>query len=444
MTTTRRKLTAGEIKYILDDVKAINGVDKVISQNIYRKIMKTFVSDLKSITIYPSKIDELKKLITYQYYNTQIPPGDSVGIITAQSIGERQTQLTLDTFHSTGITTGTVVTGVPRFSELLNATKKPKNVVTTIYLLEQHKTIQSIKSAVSPYLKHVTVRDVLKDYNIIDTTSRDIWYPAHFILYKDHFDIPDGYDCRVRCTCDNHVLFTHKIFIKDIATCITDAYDDIYCVWSPDIMGILDIWLNTNTIYTTTDDKLDNISPETILNIYIEDVVMQNLYDITVSGVPGITQVSYNKNLKSDVWYIEATGSNLKELLFLDIVDNVHTISNNMWEIYEVLGIEAVRQFMIDEFMNIISVDSYINVRHVELLVDVMLYTGTISSISRYGVHRNQSGPLTKCSFEESVFQFLKAGIYGEIEDITGVSSAIICGKISNVGTGLIDLVYNN
>ena len=88
--------------------------------------------------------------------------------------------------------------------------------------------------------------------------------------------------------------------------------------------------------------------------------------------------------------------------------------------------------------------ESYINIRHIQLLVDVMLYTGSISSISRYGVHKNQSGVLTKCSFEESLDQILKAGVYCEKELINGVSGAIICGKVSNIGTGLCDLIYNS
>eukprot|EP00122_Pirum_gemmata_P018008 Pgem_evm10s16871 len=57
---------------------------------------------------------------------TMIPPGESVGITCGQSLGEKQTQSTLNSFHSAGLTIKTVVTGVPRFSELMSATKEPK------------------------------------------------------------------------------------------------------------------------------------------------------------------------------------------------------------------------------------------------------------------------------------------------------------------------------
>jgi hypothetical protein len=112
-----------------------------------------------------------------------------------------------------------------------------------------------------------------------------------------------------------------------------------------------------------------------------------------------------------------------------------------MWEIYNVFGIEAVRQFLIDEFMDVVSSDgTFVNSSHVELLVDLMVYTGSIISISRYGQKKVGSGPLSKASFEESLENFLKAGLNGEIETTEGVSASIMLGKIPKTGTGIFDL----
>jgi hypothetical protein len=114
-----------------------------------------------------------------------------------------------------------------------------------------------------------------------------------------------------------------------------------------------------------------------------------------------------------------------------------------MWDIYESLGIEAARQFLIDEFMNVVSSDgTYINICHVMLLVDLMTFSGSISSISRYGIKRDQAGPLAKASFEESLDNFLKAGVFGDVESTKGVSASIMCGKRSKIGSGLCDLLY--
>ena len=116
---------------------------------------------------------------------------------------------------------------------------------------------------------------------------------------------------------------------------------------------------------------------------------------------------------------------------------------NNMWEIYNTLGIEAVRQFLINEFNEIIT-SGGINVDkvHLELLADSMTYTGNITSVSRYGIGRNETGPLTKASFEQSLDNMLIAAYKSETEHITSVSSSVILGQCSKIGSGMIDL-YN-
>ena len=98
------------------------------------------------------------------------------------------------------------------------------------------------------------------------------------------------------------------------------------------------------------------------------------------------------------------------EVLALDMVDPVTTESNNMWDILEVLGIEAARQFLLEEFTAVICADTFINKCHIALLADAMTYLGSISAMTRYGVHRNQSGPLTKSSFEECLEESSESG----------------------------------
>ena len=135
---------------------------------------------------------------------------------------------------------------------------------------------------------------------------------------------------------------------------------------------------------------------------------------------------------------------NMKQLLLLDFVDVYNTCSNNMWEVFEIFGIEAVRQFLIDEFMGVVSSDgTYINERHVKLLVDVMTQHGTICSISRYGMKKDNSGPIAKASFEQSLDNFIKASFFSENEQLNGVSSNIMCGKKTNIGTNMCSLIQN-
>ena len=120
---------------------------------------------------------------------------------------------------------------------------------------------------------------------------------------------------------------------------------------------------------------------------YLSDIILPDLENEIICGIDGINDFFYQKDDNNN-WYITTDGSNLHNIMLLDsIIDPSKTISNHMWEIYEIFGIEATRQFLIDEFMNVVSSDgTYINERHVKLLVDVMTQHGVISSISRYGM----------------------------------------------------------
>jgi len=440
-TMSKRIIRTHEIEYVLQDIKPINGIKKDISESIYMKIRKSIVDSLYGKEIYPDILEELRKQITKQYYDSQINPGSSIGILTAQSIGENQTQLQLNSFHSTGISTATVVTGVPRFNELINTTKNPKDVLTTIYLKEEYKTIQEIRDNAGIHIKYITFQDILVKTETLNHTS-DLWYNTFYKLYPEVERRTEYHTHYIRCYLDIESLFIYKLRLQTIGEYINKSYDDILCIWSPNTVGIIDIWLDTSNITLPSHIKSESITENNKIDIYIEHIVIPTIKTVAVNGIKGINHISYTMNPQTNYWIIEASGYNLQDLLAQHFIDATKTVSNHMWEIFDTLGIEATRDFLIQEFTKIISTDTFINNRHVQLLVDVMLYTGSISSISRYGVHKNQSGALTKCSFEESLDQILKAGIYGEREMINGVSGAIICGKISNIGTGLCDLIY--
>lgn len=435
----KRALTKKEIEYVLSDVKPIMGLEKHVALRIHEKITNGIREDLQKASIYPEKIDALKDAITKHYYSTQISPGVSVGIATSQSIGERQTQLALNSFHSTGMTTMTVVTGVPRFNELVNATKNPKSVISTIYFQRTPKTIQEARKHIS-MIKHVRFEQVVKSYST-SRAIKDEWYVCFKYMYPEKYADVRNCNCFVRFHCNLQVLYESRLLLLDVVTRIEESYEGVVCAWSPDELGIVDVWFNTHELKVNTENP--SITKENKVYMFVEEILIPTLYPLSLKGVDGIEEVDFSQTPDKTEWYVDAMGYNLHKLFTLSMVDETRTVSNHMWEILSVLGIEAVREFLIQEFIAVISTESFINLRHIQLLVDVMLFTGDISSISRYGMHKNQSGALTKCSFEESLDQILKAGIHGENEKINGVSGAIITGKLSNIGTGLCDLLYD-
>jgi len=416
----KRALTSSEIQSILDEITPFRCVQQEIAQQICNKAKNEIRPSLETIQVYPEVIPVLKDSIVKQYYKTQMEAGTCVGILTAQSLGERQTQLCLDAFHSTGLTISTVQTGVPRFVELLNATKNPKNVLTTIYTKEPFTTISDLRKAVGSSIVRLTLKDLMTSQTT--STTKKKWHSLFEMIYGTSYR--EG--MYLSYTLDKAVLFKFDISLSTIKTLLEDAIDDICCVYSLDT---LDIFVDTSAV------------PANDVPTFLQDVVHPLIIGVSLFGVEGLTEMMFQKT-SDGLWYIQVLGQNLPEIGRLAIADFYKCHSNSMWEIYNVLGIEATREFLIAEFLSVISTDSFINKQHVELLVDTMLYYGTIASISRYGVQRNQAGPLTKSSFERSLDHILQAGLYGDTETTTGISSSIICGKPSVYGTGLCQLVY--
>ena len=232
-------------------------------------------------------------------------------------------------------------------------------------------------------------------------------------------------------------MFKYKINITDIVKVIEDQYDDLYCVFSPLNNNQLDIFVDTSNIKFPS-EKLLFVTEENTNEIYLEECVQPILEKMVICGIPGIKSIYFTN--ENDEWFIETDGSNFQELLGHPIVNMEKLQSNNVWDIFETLGIEAAREFLIQEFLSIMD---GINSCHVKLLVEKMTYSGTISSISRYTLRKDESGPMAKSSFEESVENYLKSALSGDVERIKGVSASIICGKRALCGTGFMDLKIN-
>lgn len=429
----KQYLTRDEIEYIVSDCTPHRVLEPKVADRCYQQFLTFVHTKLSARKVYPAMIPDLKEVITRHYYKSCAQPGDSVGVLAAQSIGERQTQMTLNTFHVSGQAVTTVLTGVPRFVELLNATKNPKTVATNVYFTMPPQTIQEARGQVGTRFVYIEFQHLVQDWSYSNQPKP--WYKA----FNDVFPyVADCYDHFISYTLDVHMLYLYKIDMREIKYILEDTVDDIQCVYSPFHDGQFDILFSTSDITLPSGNTY--ITETNITDIFVHEVLHPTIARVHLFGIPGITGLQYRAY--DDGWYVELVGYNLHTLFGLEYIVQEKVYSNHVWEIYELLGVEALREFLIQEFMAIISSDSYMNQRHVELLTDMMLFTGNITSISRYGVQRNQAGPLTKSSFEESLEQFLQAGLYTDSETLTGVSAAIMCGRVGAFGSGMCDLVY--
>ena len=154
----------------------------------------------------------------------------------------------------------------------------------------------------------------------------------------------------------------------------------------------------------------------------------------------GIYKPQEVSELSRTAYYFTAlsNGINLTEILAHELVDAEYTRSNNPHEMLKSLGIEAARNFLITEYIGIISADgSYINPRHVMLSADFQTSLGNLSQITARGAARQQVGPLSLASYEMAMDTLLEAAAFGKYEEANSTSSSIYLGKRMILGTGI-------
>jgi DNA-directed RNA polymerase II subunit RPB1 len=181
----------------------------------------------------------------------------------------------------------------------------------------------------------------------------------------------------------------------------------------------------------------------------------QLLDNVVLRGIKGINKVILRKikdNLvenngvykREDIWVLDTVGTNLLEVLGLDYIDTSRTFSNDIVEIYNVLGIEAARQSIYNELVDVIEFDgAYVNYHNYSVLVDRMTATSKLISIFRHGINNDNIGPIAKASFEETPEMFLKAARHAELDTLRGVSANVMCGQEGFFGTGCFQVVLD-
>lgn len=300
-----------------------------------------------------------------------------------------------------------------------------------IYLKEGSNSIQDLRKNVGYNLVCLTLKDLSEEIKVCIDKIEESWYDTFKILYNDNFS---KHKHCLSIKLKKEILFKYKINMIDISKVIESGYDDLFCVFSDLENNQLDIFIDTNNI-KFTEEKLLFVTKDNMNEIYLEECVQPILEKLIIFGISGIKNIYFTN--ENNEWYIETDGTNFQELLGHPIVKMEKLHSNNVWDIFQNLGIEAAREFLIQEFLSIME---GINICHVKLLVEKMTYSGTISSISRYTLRKDESGAFARSSFEESQDNFLKSALSGDVEKIKGVSASIICGKRPLCGTGFMDI----
>lgn len=433
----KRKINNKDIDYLFSDIESYfpDFLDSILKEHIIKNIILPLQNDFLESEIYEETLPELKKKMEEYIIQAIVPAGEMVGVTCAQSIGERQTQLTLNSFHQAGLAVNTVVTGVPRFLEILNATKEPKVMINSFELKNKsYHEIPFIRKKISSNLVHLLWKDLILSEKLIFQKEEEPWYESFELFYSNDF--------RFHHTCfsyqlDKKKMFQYNINPLSIKNIIENEFEYVYVVFSPLHIGQVDIFIDLEEIEKTEMGDKKNF----FIELFLQEILRPKLLEITISGIPRIKGYYIQRKEQTNKFIIDTDGANMIELLKLDFIDKMSVKTNHMWEVYGIFGIEGTRKFLLEELKNIVSSDgTFINECHLTVLIDLMTFNGIIQSISRYGVKKEQNSVLTRSSFEESLEHFSKAAFFSEKEMIRSVSASIMCGKRSNIGTGILSI----
>lgn len=400
--------------------------------------------------------------IEAQFQKSLVHPGEMVGVIAAQSIGEPATQMTLNTFHYAGVSSKNVTLGVPRLKEILNVAKNIKTPALTVYLepeiaadIEKAKVVQSA-------IEHTTLKNV--------TSATEIFYdpdPRLTVIEEDYdtveayFAIPDekveeSIDKQspwlLRLELDRAKMLDKQLTMSQVAEKISQNFgEDLFVIWSDDTADKLIIRCRVVRDPKSLDEEADAEEDQ-----ILKRIEAHMLESISLRGIPGITRVFMMQHkvsspdttgdfVQTQEWVLETDGVNLSDVMAVPGVDASRTYSNNFIEVLSVLGIEATRSALYKEILNVIAFDgSYVNYRHMALLVDVMTSRGHLMAITRHGINRSDTGALMRCSFEETVEILLEAGASAELDDCRGISENVMLGQMAPLGTGSFDVMVDD
>ena len=418
--------------------------------------------------------------IIIDYKRAIVSPGEMVGMIAGQSIGEVSTQMTLNTFHFAGVASKSNVTrGVPRIEEILSLSSEIKNPSLSVYLKPEDERDKEKAQIIMYMLEHTKLKEVIRsteicfdpdDLNTLISQDKECieQYKAFENLVSECSEVNlESGDIEkskwiIRMEMDPEVMLEKNITMDDVNFTLKSCYEDqISCIYSDFNSDKLIFRIRMNEIIKSGNgrggQKKMKVNPlDQSDQIYIlKNFQDQLLEKVVLRGIEGLNKVMLRKELdnvveingiykKQDIWVLDTIGTNLLDVLGLDYIDNTRTFSNDIIEIYNILGIEAARQTIYNELVDVVEFDgTYINYHNYSVLVDRMTFTHKLISIFRHGINNDNIGPIAKASFEETPEQFLKAARHAELDTLKGVSANVMCGQEGFFGTAAFQVVLD-
>ncbi|MBR9683016.1 DNA-directed RNA polymerase subunit A'' [Candidatus Woesearchaeota archaeon] len=368
----------------------INGYQDKLSPKVLDEIRDNVPADVTK-----ERLTRIMEAVYAVYSQAKICPGECVGLVSAESIGEPGTQMVLRTFHFAGVAEMNVTMGLPRLIEIFDGRKLISTPTMEIYFKKQYgKPEQVRKFAVE--IKETVMHEVISD-STLDLLEQTIKIKVNEVLIKDL-----------------------DLSVADVAKLIKSKIKH----FSVNIEGN-----EIELAYTGKTEEMKEIHS-----------VKEKIKEIKVRGLKRIKQVLPVK--RGEEYIILTSGSNLKDVLVLEGVDVTRTTSNDIHEIRNTLGIEAARRAIIDEACKVIGAQGLnIDLRHIMLVADTMCMSGAVKGITRYGIVSEKASVLARASFETPLRHLINAALIGEKDKLSSVVENVMVNQPVPLGTGLPGLV---
>jgi len=351
------------------------------------RLLNSIEEIVKEKRLSKEKRGKLLEEVGKAYQQGKFEPGESIGIIAAQSISEPSTQMTMRTYHFAGTAGIRVTYGLPRLIEIFDAKKVPETPMMAIYLKKEFNNATGAAK----------LAENLVEKKVLNITKR-----ISLNLNENSIEI--------------EVMDRRRIEV--ISKAIKENLKDV----------------NTRT----KEDKV-------VVVAKTEDVkalqkMKEKILGFQVGGIKGVRNAIVRK--EGEDWIINTIGTNLKDTLCIKEVDEKRTYTNDIYETVAVFGVEAARSVIIREALKTMQEQALdIDVRYVMLVADMMTFSGEVSSIGRYGVAGAKTSILSRAAFEETIKHLVRASIRNEVDNLQGIFENVMVGQVVPAGTGMFDLI---
>jgi len=416
-----------------------------------------------------NKFNQVVKDIIMSFQKCLVEPGEMVGCVGSQSIGEQTTQMTLNTKHASGAGVAGMQ-GIPRLNEILRKTENIKTPLMYIYLNDGKQEDKDLAYTIAAYLKYTTLKDIVKKVDIIfDSNLEDNYMIDDEIIIKGAMNLygnfnvkPENLPWLYRFEVSKEALYEKKINMLEIKTKFINFWDELSADKSMNKNYRELIKKIINGCIMTTNDNANKLYIHIRFDIsefdnsILLDIQNLILYNFQLKGIANITDVSeidkklyLNFNTETgDIenkqeYIITTAGINANRLRYIKYIDNNRCYTNEINTIYRLYGIEAARKSLVCEINKVFAGDLRLNYHHLSILCDVMTNTGELVSIDRHGFGRMDTDPLSKASFERTVEMLVNSAVFGEVDKLQSVSSRLIMVRAIRCGTGFPEIIID-